>query len=201
MRKYLAEFVGTLILVFVAAQSGHPLGVGLGLGIALWLTGHVSGGHYNPAVTLAMIFNKRMPAKDVLPYFTAQVLGALAGAGLIALVGGSAAVVAPAPTVADGSAVVAELILTSLFVGVIAISTLVNPKLAMILIPLTLAGVTWAGGATTGSVVNPAAGFGLSAVGGDLSKYWIYLVGPALGGVVAALLQRTFVASVAVADA
>ncbi len=193
MKKYLAEFVGTLILIFVAAQAGNPLGVGLGLALALWITGHVSGGHYNPAVTITMIVNKRMPGKDVAPYMIAQVLGALAGAGLIAVVAGGDAVVAPVPAVAAGVAVVGELFLTSLLAGVIAVSTLVNPRLAMVMIPLALAGVAWAGGATTGAVVNPAIGFGLSAVGGDLSHFWIYLVGPALGGVLAAGYQRVFV--------
>lgn len=197
MQKYRAEFVGTLILVFVAAQAGHPLGVGLGLAIALWITGHVSGGHYNPAVTITMILNKRMPSKDVAPYMVAQVLGALAGAGLIAVIAGSDAVVAPEPAVAVGVALVGELILTALLAGVIAVCTLVNPKLAMLMIPLTLAGVAWAGGATTGAVVNPAAGLGLAAVGGDFSSYWIYLVGPSLGGVLAAFLQRMFVTETA----
>ena len=80
MQKYLAEFVGTMFFVLVVLSSSNPLVIGAGLAIAVMVTGKVSGGHINPAVSVAMSVAKKMPSNDLLPYIVAQVAG-----GLVAL--------------------------------------------------------------------------------------------------------------------
>lgn len=80
MQKYLAEFVGTMFFVLVVLSSSNPLVVGAGLALAVMVTAKVSGGHLNPAISVAMSVAKKMPSNDLLPYIVAQVAG-----GLVAL--------------------------------------------------------------------------------------------------------------------
>ena len=75
MQKYLAEFVGTMFLVLVVLSSSNPLVIGAGLAIAAMVTGKVSGGHLNPAISVVMSVAKKMPSNDLLPYIVAQVAG------------------------------------------------------------------------------------------------------------------------------
>lgn len=80
MQKYLAEFVGTMFFVLVVLSSSNPLVIGAGLAVAAMVTGKVSGGHLNPAISVVMSVAKKMPSNDLLPYIAAQVAG-----GLVAL--------------------------------------------------------------------------------------------------------------------
>tara|TARA_B100001063_G_C16730950_1_gene539254 strand:+ start:1044 stop:1316 length:273 start_codon:yes stop_codon:yes gene_type:complete len=75
--KYLTEFLGTLFLLYVILASGNPLAIGAALAAAV-MVGKSSGGHFNPAVSVAMVHAKRLPMKELLPYVLAQVVGALA---------------------------------------------------------------------------------------------------------------------------
>ena len=91
MKKYLVEFIGTFFLVLTvgmcvidpSAGNLAPLAIGSALMIMVYAGGHVSGGHYNPAVTLAVWLRGRCPTKDVLPYWVAQILGALAASAVV----------------------------------------------------------------------------------------------------------------------
>jgi len=80
MYKYLAEFTGTLFFVYVILATGNPLAIGAALALAIILTTNISGGHINPAVTIAMASYDKINTSDILPYIVAQVLG-----GLVAL--------------------------------------------------------------------------------------------------------------------
>ena len=77
MNKYLVEFLGTLFLMFVILTLGEALPIGLALAIAIMFGGKISGGHFNPAVSLAMFMGKRMKERDLMMYVISQVLGAI----------------------------------------------------------------------------------------------------------------------------
>ena len=79
MNKYIVEFLGTMFLVFVIFATGNYLAIGATLAIAVLLGGTISGGAFNPAVTIAMMYSGKLPRADVIPYIIAQVAGALAG--------------------------------------------------------------------------------------------------------------------------
>ena len=79
MNKYVVEFLGTMLLVFVIFATGNYLAIGAALAVAILLGGHISGGAFNPAVAIAMMYAGKLPRADVIPYIVAQVAGALAG--------------------------------------------------------------------------------------------------------------------------
>ena len=79
MNKYVVEFLGTMFLVFVIFTTGNYLAIGAALAIAILLGGMISGGAFNPAVAIVMMYSGRLPRADVIPYIVAQVAGALAG--------------------------------------------------------------------------------------------------------------------------
>ena len=79
MNKYIVEFLGTMLLVFVIFATGNYLAIGAALALAIVSGGHISGGAFNPAVAIAMMYSGRLPRADVIPYIVAQVAGALAG--------------------------------------------------------------------------------------------------------------------------
>jgi aquaporin Z len=83
MNKYAVEFLGTLFLVFIILSTGNYLAIGAALAIAVLLGGAISGGAFNPAVTVALAYLKKMPRVDVLPYILMQVLGALVATQLV----------------------------------------------------------------------------------------------------------------------
>jgi aquaporin Z len=201
-RKYLAELVGTFILVvigsmsIVAAQAmGAPIlvvvpfGFGLGLLAAIQSAGYVSGGHFNPAVTLAAFLDRRIDAMNALGYVVAQVIGAIAASGVILLIADQAAVQATAsafPAGRMGSAVAVEALLTAVFVLVILTVTKRSPNHAGFAIPLTLMVVHFAGIPFSGSSVNPARSLGPALVGGTIdSNIIVWIAGPLIGAVIA----------------
>ena len=79
MNKYIIEFLGTMFLAFVIFTTGNYLAIGAALAVAILLGGHISGGAFNPAVAIAMMYSGRLPRADVIPYIVAQVAGALVG--------------------------------------------------------------------------------------------------------------------------
>ena len=86
MNKYLVEFLGTLFLVFVVFATGNYLAIGAALAVAVMLGGHISGGAFNPAVALALMYSGRLSRSDLIPYIVAQLAGALAGFELFKMV-------------------------------------------------------------------------------------------------------------------
>jgi aquaporin Z len=83
MNKYLVEFLGTMFLVFVIFATGNYLAIGAALAIAVLLGGSISGGAFNPAVTIAMMYSGKLPRSDLVPYIIAQIAGALIGYQLV----------------------------------------------------------------------------------------------------------------------
>ena len=208
-RAYLAELLGTFLFFAIGLSSIQavgalgaaapllvvvPLGFGLGLLAAIFAFGHLSGGHFNPAVTVAMVVDGRTSPSDAAGYIVAQVIGAIGAAALVLVLWDQAAVAgtitAPGSGFGDVQALALETILTAIFVLVILSSTRHAATHAALAIPLTLVAIHLVAVPFTGSSVNPARSIGPALLGGDLSKLWIYLVAPILGAVVAALIYR-----------
>lgn len=211
LKKYLAEFIGTFVLVLFACGTAAVVGCSAENGTGYLLTalsfglvivamaysiGNISGCHINPAVSLAMLVSRKMSAKDFCGYVAAQFLGAIAGAAvLMAFVGKESGLGANALYQNDILlSILIEIILT--FVFVIAIlgvtSKSENSAVSGIVIGLALVLVHILGISFTGTSVNPARSFGpaLFAGGAALSSVWVFLVAPLVGGVLAALAYR-----------
>jgi aquaporin Z len=213
IKKYFAEFVGTLVLVFMGcgsavflgcAPDGGHLAVALAFGLSIvamaYVIGNVSGCHINPAVSLAMLLRKKLSVLDFCAYVVAQVLGAIAAAGLLALLlsfglvdltgGLGSNGVANAGGI--GGALVVEIILTFIFVLTILGVTSDESKgsVAGIVIGLTLTFVHIVGIPLTGTSVNPARSIGpaLFAGGDALANVWVFIVGPLVGAVIAVII-------------
>ena len=199
-QSYVAELIGTFILVSVgsltALSAGGNLlivafGYGFALLIALYSVGHISGGHFNPAVSLAMRLQGSLSTSDMIGYWVAQVGGAiLASVAVLAMVG-SDAVADTMNTYGDtGPAFGAEILLTASFVLVIMVVAAHGLGHARTVISLALVTIHLAGVPISGASVNPARSLGPAVVVGDLGGIWLYIVAPLVGAVVAWLVTR-----------
>jgi aquaporin Z len=202
-RVYLAELLGTFLFMMIGYTSVAafhaattpvpgllvvPFSFGFGLLAAIFAFGHISGAHFNPAVTVGIVLDGRLPAVQGAGYIIAQVIGAIGAAAVVYATLGQSAVAAgitkPGAGVSDVSALVLETVFTALFVVVILTSSKRAKEFAALAIPLTLVAIHFALATVTGSSVNPARSIGSALVGGDLTGLWIYLVGPIVGGVI-----------------
>lgn len=211
LKKYVAEFIGTFVLVLFACGTAAVVGCSSENGTGYLLTalsfglvivamaysiGNVSGCHINPAVSIAMLVSKRMSVTDFVGYVVAQFLGAIAGgAVLMGFVGRESGLGANALFNDDIlRSLLIEIILT--FVFVIAVlgvtSKTENSAVSGLVIGLTLTLVHILGISFTGTSVNPARSFGPALlVGGDaLANVWVFIVAPLIGGVLAALVYQ-----------
>lgn len=214
--RAVAEFIGTFALVFVGVASilsdraaggavglvGIALAHGLAIAAMVSAFGHVSGAHFNPAVTFAAFLGRKITAGDALAYVTAQLAGAVAGAFLLTMVFDPASREATnlgTPGLASGVTIaqglVFEIVATFLLV-IVVFATAVDPRGAFTVvsgIPIGLV-VTFdvlAGGPLTGAAMNPARAFGPALLSGVWAHHWLYWVGPLAGGAIAALLYTT----------
>ncbi|MCQ2449200.1 MAG: MIP family channel protein [Clostridia bacterium] len=210
MKKYIAECIGTFVLVLfacgVAAVTGcifpeagyiaTALAFGLVIVAMAYSIGNVSGCHINPAVSIAMLVSGKMTVKDFIGYIIAQFAGATAGAAALWYFLGSKKALGQ-NGLYNGDIVkslLIEVVLT--FVFVIAIlgvtSKVENGKVAGLVIGLSLTLVHLLGIPFTGTSVNPARSFGPALfVGGEaLSNVWVFIVAPLVGGVLAALVYK-----------
>jgi MIP family channel proteins len=212
----LAELVGTFILVFggtavataailslpTAGGAYDSLAVALAFGLALAAVaaaiGHVSGGHVNPAVTLGLASTGKFPWKSVPYYLGAQLVGAILGAlGTWLAFGGPGRIEAklaatyPAQGVGDLQAFLLEILITFILVFVV-ISVATDDRapapIAPIAVGFALAVGVFIAGPVTGGAVNPVRALGPMIVAGDLTSAWLYILGPIIGGVLAAFL-------------
>ncbi len=205
MKRYLTELIGTFFLVLTIglATLGNaqlaPIAIGSALMVMVYMGGHVSGAHYNPAVTLAVLVRGKIDATEVAPYWLSQIAGAVAaGAAVYAIVGETFAP-APAPEASALAVLLAETLVTfalSLVVLNVATSekTKGNSYYGLAIGFTVLAGAIVAG-PVSGGAFNPAVGIGPALVhaligGGSLSHVWYYLVGPFAGAVAAAAVFR-----------
>ncbi|NOD95802.1 MULTISPECIES: aquaporin Z [unclassified Ruegeria] len=220
--KLLAEFFGTFWLVLggcgsaVLAAGVADVGIGwLGVSFAFGLTvltmaytvGHISGGHFNPAVSLGLMIGGRFPAKDLLPYWIAQVIGAIAAAVVLYLIVSGAPDFAGVGGFASNgygeaspggyslmSALVIEIVMTAFFILIIlgATSDKAPAGFAPIAIGLALTLIHLVSIPVTNTSVNPArsTGVALFADGPALSQLWLFWVAPLIGGAIGAVIWK-----------
>ena len=210
VKKYLAEFIGTFVLVLFGCGVACVLGCdtpagylataltfGLVIVAMAYCIGNISGCHINPAVSLAMFINNKMTLEDFIGYVIAQFLGATAGAGVLGYLVGKSRGSLGINTIATfgwGKSFIVEVILTFVFVltiiGVTSKESL--SSVAGVVIGLSLTLVHLLGIYFTGTSVNPARSFGPSVIiGGDqLKGLWVFIVAPLVGGALAAYCYR-----------
>jgi aquaporin TIP len=209
LRRGVAELVGTFALIFVGMgsiafiQSNLLVGVALahGLTIAIMASavGHISGGHFNPAVTFGFLVTRRIVPALAAVYWLAQLAGAVLGALAVrALFPGEANLDAGVPvvnaTINVGQGLAIEALLTFFLVWVI-FATAVDSggafkAIAGLAIGLTITFDVLFAGAMTGAAVNPARAFGPQLIGNHWSNWWVWYLGPFAGGAVAAVLYE-----------
>lgn len=223
LRKYLAEFIGTFWLVLggcgsavLAARfpdvgiglTGVSLAFGLSVLTAIYALGPISGGHFNPAVTVGLWAGGRFPARQVAPYIVVQVLGAIAAAAILfAIAIGKPGFDAAAGFAANGygahspggyslaSSLISEVVMTFMFVLVVLGATHARAPVgfAGLAIGLALALVHLISIPVTNTSVNPARSTGPALFAGTwaLTQLWLFWLAPLVGGVLAGVLHRT----------
>jgi aquaporin NIP len=203
VRAHAAEFLGTAALVFfgcgaVALGQLPPAGVALAFGLVIavmvYALGHVSGAHFNPAVSIGFALGRHFPWPRVATYAVAQVAGAVCGALLLrATLGGAVPLGVTRPSGSDLQAVVWEAILTftlMLVITAVATDTRAVGEAAALAIGGAVALGALVGGPVTGASMNPARSIGPAIVSGDFGSLWVYLVGPVIGASGAAVAYR-----------
>lgn len=198
MNKYITEFVGTFFLVLtigctvIPGGAGviPPLAIGSVLMVMIFAGGHISGAHYNPAITLAVWVRGRCDAKDIVPYVVAQIAAAAAAAAVTKFLVGAPK--GPAMTLALGPAFIAEFLFTFALAFVIlnvatSKDTAGNSFYGLAIGFTVLAGAFAVGG-ISGAVFNPAVAVGISIMGlTSWASIWLYFVATILGALLAAL--------------
>jgi MIP family channel proteins len=194
-------FAGCGAIVTDASYDGAlgTVGIGLVFGliimVMIYATGHLSGAHINPAVTIAFTLTRHFGVRDATAYIAAQLTGAIAGALVLLAVWPDkpAALGATVPSVAAGSAFVYEVILTAILMFVIiavATDTRAVGAAAAIAIGATVGLDAIFGGPVTGASMNPARSFGPALAAGEWQDFWIYLVGPVAGAAAGAFAYQ-----------
>ena len=201
MAMLLTEFIGTFFLVLtvgLTAASGTefaPLAIGAALMVRVYMGGHISGGHYNPAVSLGVWLRGKLTPKDCGTYFVAQLLGAVIAALAVNVIAGQA--FAPQPGLGSTTlgAFLAEALFTFALVLVV-LQTATSEKTAGnsyfgLAIGFTIVVAAYAAGPISGGAFNPAVGLGPIFVnvllgGGSFADAWLYVAGPLTGGALAA---------------
>ena len=208
-KKLLAELLGTFaffLIGFMAilstnAYAGGPslvtigFGFGLGLLVAIVSFGAISGGHYNPAVTVAAVLDGRLDPITGVGYVVSQLIGGIGAAAFVLTMSSQAAVATtetlPGPGINDIQAVIIEAVFTAIFIIVILTVTKKTPSQAAFGIALTLVVIHFAIVPFTGSSVNPARSIASAVIGQkDLGQLWIYIVGPVVGGALGWAIYR-----------
>jgi aquaporin NIP len=208
-RRAAAEGFGAFALVFagcgaIVTETVHPgtlgaVGVSLVFGLVImamvYATGHLSGAHLNPAVTLAFALTRHFPRREALAYIVAQLLGAIAAAALLLAVWPSrpAALGTTLPTVGDGSALLYEAVLTAFLmftIMAVATDTRAVGAGAAIAIGGTVGLDALFGGPISGASMNPARSIGPALVSGELHDLWIYIAAPIVGAALGALAYQ-----------
>ena len=203
MKNITTEFTGTLLFVLsIALAVAHagamaPLAIGAALMCVVYMGGHISGGHYNPAVTLAVLLRRKISAGDALQYVAAQMSGAMVGAWLATGVTGTVFVAAPDPGASISAVLTVEVAFTFML-ALVVLNTATDDAVSGnsfygLAIGFTVVVGAFAGGSVSGGAFNPAVGIGpaLAAVGhASVGHTWIYAVGPFIGGAIAAAVYN-----------
>jgi aquaporin Z len=205
MRNYVTEFVGTFFLVLtvgLTVLSGSPLAplaIGSSLMIMVYMGGHISGGHYNPAVSLAVLLRGKIDTPTFVAYIAIQFVAAIVASFVVYLILHQTFAPAPAPTATALGALLIEVLYTfALCLVVLNVATASDTQgnsYYGLAIGFTIVVAAFAGGGISGGAFNPAVGLGPIVTRfllgqGSLGDLWLYLVGPFVGGALAAGVYR-----------
>lgn len=199
MKKYLIEFLGTFFLILVIAFTGNPLAIGLALAALVYMGGYISGAHYNPAVTFALVLTKTIDSYTALKYMGAQMLGGIAASGIFFFIRGTTFIPAPQQNTPLLSALTLEILFTFLLVSVVlhvaATEKTKGNDYYGLAIGLTVLAGAYAAGPLSGGVFNPAVGispllFDLSNIANHTYSLFLYLAGPLIGGGLASIVYK-----------
>jgi aquaporin Z len=193
MKKYITEFIGTFFLVLVVALTGNAAAIGVTLMVMIFAGGHISGGHYNPAVTVAVLIRGKVTSRDAIMYMVVQIIAAVAAALVAKWYAGDMGV-----TTMDLSGKVAKAFIGEL-IGTFALAYVVlnvatsrgttGNSFYGLAIGLTVFAMASTFGAVSGGAFNPAVAVGATVVKAfALKNIWIYLVACFGGGLLAALV-------------
>ena len=202
LRRGVAEFVGTFTLIFIGGGAGIVSGQdivavalanGLAIGIMVSNLGHISGGHFNPAITLGFLTTRRITVPLAVTYWVSQFLGAVVAAAILRGLFAHRLFLGAVPHAAGfgaGKGFLLEIILTFFLVWAVW-ATAVDPRgafksIAGLAIGLTITIDVLMGGPLTGAAMNPARAFGPQLLGNFWGEGWIYYLGPAIGALLAA---------------
>ena len=196
MNKYIIEFIGTFFLVLIIGLTQNPLAIGFGVTALVYMGAHISGAHYNPAVSIAMLIRSEIGFNDFIKYVGAQVLGSAFAAYIIYAIS-SNIVIQPNLDESVYAILLAELLFTYLLILVI-LNIACHPKVYGnsfygLAYGLTVMVGIYAVGPLSGGVFNPAVSIGPSIIdlitGGGTSQYfvWYYLTAPIIGSVLAVI--------------
>jgi len=201
MRAHVAEFIGVFALVFAGCgaialgklpDTGVAIAFGLAIAVMIYALGHISGAHFNPAVSIGFAIGRHFPWTRVLTYAIAQVAGAVAGALVLrAILGPGVPLGVTTPAGTDLQSFAMEAVLTfflMLVVTAVATDSRAVGEAAAVAIGGAVALGALVGGPVSGASMNPARSLGPALVSGDLSHIWVYVAGPLLGATVAALV-------------
>ncbi|HEY3543554.1 MAG TPA: aquaporin [Gaiellaceae bacterium] len=204
LRRGVAEFVGTFTLIFIGGGAGIvsgndivavALANGLAIGIMVSNLGHISGGHFNPAITLAFAATRRITGALTAVYIASQLLGAIIAAAILRGLFKHDPFLAAVPHAGGfgaGKGFVLEIVLTFFLVWAVW-ATAVDPggafkAIAGLAIGLTITMDVFLGGPLTGAAMNPARAFGPELIGNFWGEGWIYWLGPIIGALIAAFV-------------
>jgi aquaporin Z len=204
MPRYVTEFVGTFFLVLTiglcSSVSGHMAAIAIGsvLMVMVYMGGAISGAHFNPAVTLAVFLRGKLGARELLPYWGAQILGATVAALAVMLMSGGAFMPAPAEGASTLAAFATEVLFT--FALALVVLNVATSKATQgnsyfgLAIGFTVTAGAIAGGPISGGAFNPAVGIGPAIVrligGAGFAHVWLYIAGPLTGAAVASVIFR-----------
>ena len=201
MKKYIVEFIGTFFLVLtigctvIGAGAGviAPLAIGAALMVMVYAGGHISGGHYNPAVTLGVLIRGKVSAANAVPYILAQLAGAAVATMAVKFLRAGVAVTPMVPNV--GPALLAEFLFTFALVYVVLNSATAQGTSGNsfygLAIGMTVMTGAFAVGDISGGAFNPAVALGISMLGlSSWSNIWIYLAANFSAAVVAAIVFK-----------
>jgi aquaporin Z len=205
MNRYVTEFTGTFFLVFTIGCSVlvgtpmAPLAIGAVLMVMVYMGGHVSGAHYNPAVSLGLVLRGSFAASEFGAYVAAQLLGAVAASLAVWLVTGRTFVPAPSANATIVAALLVEVLYTAAL-ALVVMNVATAPATAGnsfygLAIGFTVGAGAFAGGPISGGAFNPAVGLGPALVHaiighGSISHVWLYIVGPGIGSAIAAAVFK-----------
>ena len=193
------EFIGAMFLLLAIALTGNPLAIGMMLMAMVYIGGHISGAHYNPAVTIAVWMRGKLKPNKILGYMSAQILGTFAASFIFYLLSGKFFLPSPGIEVPIWHSILVEILFTFILCSVILfVATSKKSEgnhIYGIAIGLALAAGAYAGGSISGGVYNPAVALGpmifKSFIGGyAFSNLAIYIIGPFAGAIFAAWVFR-----------